>query len=82
MLRRLGRAVKRSGYSPGCSPSLKNPSLPVHALTIEVPTWPGITTETPTCGLTPSDLYSRADATEACDPARLVVRRVNPFVAR
>jgi HEPN domain-containing protein len=30
--------------------------------------------------LTPSDFYSRADATDARDSARLVVRRVTPFV--
>jgi HEPN domain-containing protein len=30
--------------------------------------------------LTPSDFYSRDDATEARDSARLVVRRVTPFV--
>jgi hypothetical protein len=32
--------------------------------------------------LTPSDFYSREDATEARDSARLVVRRVTPFVSR
>jgi hypothetical protein len=32
--------------------------------------------------LTPSDFYSREDATEARDSARLVVRRVTPLVSR